>query len=309
MNTLRKIRVGTRRSRLALAQTNIVAAALRRACPGREFEIVGMATTGDRMSASGEQTPPGKGVFTKEIEQALLEGEIDMAVHSMKDLPTDLPDGLRVGAVPLRAAPNDALVSRDGAALAMLEAGAVVGTGSPRRTAQILAARPDLAVSDIRGNVETRLRKLDEGRYDAIVLACAGLARLGLTGRIAEALPVDVMIPAVGQGALAVEIRGDDAEMEELLGGMHDDASANCVAAERSLLRALGGGCRMPVAALAEVQQDGDIRLRAMVGSVDGKTIYRTACAGPAPAAERLGRKAAETLLAQGGRELLDNEA
>lgn len=297
MNTLRSVRVGTRRSRLALAQARLVLEQLRNRWPGRNFEVVGIATSGDRMSAAGGPVPAGKGIFTREIELALLDGEIDLAVHSLKDLPTEVPDGLRIAAIPRRARPNDVLISRDGATFDKLKQGAVIGTGSPRRSAQILAARPDLSVRDIRGNIDTRLRKLDEGRYDAVILAYAGLDRLGLKERISEALPVDVMMPAVGQGALAVEIRRDDAEIAGLLDPIHDERSAACVSAERSLLRALGGGCRTPVGALAEIQPGGRLNLRALLGSPDGKTLLRATCTGPLENAEDLGVEAAGKLL------------
>lgn len=303
MNERRTIRVGTRRSRLALAQADLVIGLLRAARPGREFEVVGIVTSGDRLSAEGP-LPEGKGIFTREIESALLAGKIDMAVHSLKDLPTEMPAGLRIGAVPARGRPEDALISRDGAALAALKPGAVVGTGSPRRAAQLLAARPDLTARDIRGNVDTRLRKLDEGRFDAIILAYAGLERLGLAGRISETLPAEIMTPAPGQGALAVEIRIGDAEMAEFTAAIHCEASAARVAAERAVLKALGGGCRNPVGALADIMPDGGMRLRAVTG-VPGGRLVRAVCAGGAGGvdeAERLGRRAVEELA-----ELLDN--
>jgi len=308
MTALRKIRVGTRRSRLAMAQADIVLSALRKRWPEREFETAGITTSGDRLSAIGAPLPEGKGIFVKEIEQALLESGIDIAVHSMKDLPTETPKGLRIAATPKRARANDALVSRHGETLSALKRSGVVGTGSMRRSAQLLAARPDLRVADIRGNVDTRVKKLDEGLYDAIILAHAGLERMMLGERISEILPVDVMIPAAGQGALGVEIRAGDGEVEELVRALNDEATAACVAAERSVLKSLGGGCANPIAAVAEMQADGTILLRALVGSRDGKTIVKAQGAGAMKDAEALGLKVARELLSRGAGELLDKE-
>jgi hydroxymethylbilane synthase len=308
MTASRKIRIGTRRSRLAMIQAGIVLSALLPRWPDCEFETVGITTSGDRLSASGAPLPEGKGIFVKEIEQALLDRRIDLAVHSMKDLPAETPDGLRIGALPRRARPNDALVSRDGETLSALKRGAVIGTGSPRRSAQLLAARTDLIVADIRGNVETRVRKTDEGRYDAIVLAYAGLDRLGLSARISEIFSLDVMIPAVGQGALALEIRSNDAELSHILGALNDEDTAACVAAERSLLKSLGGGCANPIAAVAEIQADGKILLRALVGSCDGKRLIKARGLGERSNAVRLGEDTARDLLSRGARELLDKE-
>lgn len=304
----RTIRIGTRRSKLAAAQADFVLSALRRRRPDCEYETVGIATSGDRLSATGAPLPPGKGFFTREIEQALIDGRIDVAVHSMKDLPTEMPPGLVIVAVPKRSRPNDALVSRYGHALAALKSGALIGTGSPRRAAQILAARPDVKITDIRGNVDTRLRKLDGGQYDAVVLAFAGLERLGLTKRISEVFSLDAMVPAVGQGALAVEVRADDERAREIVAAMNDEMTALCVAAERNLLRALGGGCANPIAAVAAQEGAESICLRALVASPDGKIILRTRQCGRKEDAEKIGLQAAEELIAQGASELLDKK-
>jgi len=308
MTALREIRIGTRRSKLAMVQTDIVLNALQRLWPERVFETVGITTSGDRLSASGGPLPEGKGIFVKEIEQALLNGRIDIAVHSMKDLPTETPEGLCIAALPTRAKPNDALVSRRGETLSALKVGAVVGTGSMRRSSQLLAVRPDLQIADIRGNIDTRVRKLDEGRCDAIILARAGLERLWLSERISEVFSLDVMIPAVGQGALAVEIRSGDDEVERLVRALNDETTAVCVASERSVLKSLGGGCVNPIAAVAEMRADGTILLRALVGSRDGKTILKAHGVGAKKDAEATGEKVARDLLSLGARELLDKE-
>lgn len=308
MTASRIIRVGTRRSRLAMAQADIVITALRGRWPEREFETAGMTTLGDRLSAAGVPLPEGKGIFVKEIEEALLEGRIDVAVHSMKDLPTVMPEGLTLAAVLKRGRPNDVLVGRYGETLRGLKRGAVVGTSSLRRSSQVLAMRPDLEISEVRGNVDTRLRKLEEGRYDAVVLAYAGLERMGLAERISEVFALDVMIPAVGQGALGVEIRREDEQVAELVGALNDEATAACVAAERGLLAALGGGCANPIGAVAEMGADGTILLRALAGSRDGKTMLRAQGKGVSGEAEALGGRVAEELLAKGARELLDKE-
>jgi hydroxymethylbilane synthase len=291
-----------------MAQADIVITALRGRWPEREFETAGMTTLGDRLSAAGVPLPEGKGIFVKEIEEALLEGRIDVAVHSMKDLPTMMPEGLWIGALPARGKANDVLVGRYGETLRGLRRGAVVGTSSLRRSSQVLAMRPDLEISEVRGNVDTRLRKLEEGRYDAVVLAYAGLERMGLAERISEVFALDVMIPAVGQGALGVEIRREDGQVAELVGALNDEATAACVAAERGLLAALGGGCANPIGAVAEVEGGGVIALRALVGSRDGKTMLRAQGKGVSGEAEALGGRVAEELLAKGARELLDKE-
>ena len=245
---------------------------------------------------------PGlKGVFTKEIEEALLDGRIDLAVHSLKDLPTELPAGLRLGAVPEREDPRDALV---GKRLADLAPGDRVGTSSLRRAAQLKALRPGLEILDVRGNVETRLRKLDEGRYDAILLACAGLRRLGLAERITEALEPHVMAPAIGQGALGIEIREDDADVAELLARLEHAETRRAVEAERALLDALGGGCQVPLGGHAVVERE-SLRLTAAVAAPDGSTLIRETITGDAAKPPALGRSLAETLLALGAAELI----
>ncbi len=267
--------LGTRASVLARTQTELVAAALTAAWPGLECTTRVIDTAGDRTQASGEPLPEigGKGLFTEELERALRDGEIDIAVHSLKDLPTEDADGVVIGAVPAREDPGDCLVSRAGT-LAELPPGAVVGTSSLRRAAQLLAFRPDLEVRSIRGNVDTRVRKVRDGEFDATVLAAAGIRRLGLEDEVAEWLDEDVMLPSPGQGALAIQCRGGDPALE-LLGPLDDAATRAEVTAERGFLRTLGAGCAAPVAALAAVSTTPRVRLQGLVASVDGADVVR----------------------------------
>jgi hydroxymethylbilane synthase len=296
--------VGTRGSALARAQTAKVCALLESSWPGLGCEIRPIVTTGDRTQASGEPLSAigGKGLFTAELEQALRDGEIDLAVHSLKDLPTEDADGVLVGAICLREDVRDCLVSREGVTLADLPQGAVVGTSSLRRSAQLRALRPDLDVSSIRGNVDTRIRKVREGEYDATVLAAAGIVRLGLEDEVAEWLSPNVMLPAPGQGALAAQARdGDDATLE-LLAAIDDAAARAATTAERAFLSALGAGCTAPVAAHARGLDGpsdtvspgrGDVRLDALVATPDGRTVVRVSGEGdPVEVGERLAREA-----------------
>jgi hydroxymethylbilane synthase len=245
----------------------------------------------------------GRGVFVAELEQALLAGEIDIAVHSLKDLPVEETPGLAIAAIPRREDPRDALVARGGLSLVQLPPGAVVGTGSPRRACQVAALRPDLRIKGIRGNVDTRLRKVDEGQYDAVVLAAAGLSRLGCLNRATEVFSPDVFLPAVGQGALAVQVRADDQEAYEVAAALDDAATRAAVTAERALERRLGGGCHAAVAALAEAR-DGRLWLRALAGRPSGEMV-RGQAEGPEAEAEATGIRLAEELLSQGAAALL----
>jgi hydroxymethylbilane synthase len=290
--------IGTRGSALALWQARWVQARIEGA------EILTIKTTGDRITASLPEAG-GKGLFTKEIEDALLDRRADVAVHSLKDLPTEMDPRLVIAAVPRREDPRDALV---GCTLAALPQRARVGTSSPRRAAQLLHIRPDLRIENIRGNVDTRLRKLDEGQYDAVVLAAAGLRRLGFADRIAEVLSTEVMCPAVGQGALAVQCRADDAETRRRLAPLDDSETRAEVAAERALLAELGGGCRAPIGGSARVTGV-QITLTAVVASPDGARLVRTSVEGPAADPEGLGRRAARDLLARGAGEILQRVA
>jgi hydroxymethylbilane synthase len=288
------VTLGTRASALARTQTELVAAALTEAWPGLRCETRVIDTAGDRTQASGEPLPEigGKGLFTEELERALRAGEIDVAVHSLKDLPTEDAEGVVLGAVPAREDPGDCLVSGGGRRLADLASGAVVGTSSLRRAAQLRAARPDLELRSIRGNVDTRVRKVREGEYDATVLAAAGVRRLGLEGEVAEWLGEDVMLPAPGQGALAVQCRLDDPVLE-LVAAIDDAATRAEVTAERGFLRALEAGCSAPVAARAVVSTTPRVRLQALVASVDGRDVVRVQGDGTSQeVGERLAREA-----------------
>jgi hydroxymethylbilane synthase len=301
---MRALRIGTRGSPLALWQARWIAGQLQARGVPTQIEII--RTTGDTITdvalAKVGSSAGLKGVFTKEIEEALLAGAIDLAVHSLKDLPTKLDARLALGAIPERADPRDAVVGRK---LADLPPGAKLGTSSLRRSAQILHLRPDLTVENIRGNIDTRLRKLDEGRYDAILLAAAGLQRMGWQDRIAEALDPEVMAPAIGQGALGIEIRSDDAETRAVLEPLNDPATAATTAAERALLDALGGGCQVPLGGHARLE-NGVLRLSAAVIAPDGSKLVRTHVEGPREEPEEVGRRAALQLRSQGAQEILD---
>jgi hydroxymethylbilane synthase len=285
--------VGTRGSRLALRQTQIVIDALRVARPGTEIAVREIKTEGDRSSAPLSEIG-GLGVFTKAIEDALLAGEVDLAVHSLKDLPPRITDGLVIAAVPARGDPRDALVTAGGRTLASLPPGARIGSGSARRSLQLLRLRPDLRMAEIRGNVDTRVRKVETGEYDGAVLAVAGLERLRLREKAAHVFSLEEMVPAVGQGALAVETRAGDAEARALVATIDDAGSRACVEAERAFLAKLGAGCRMPVGAHATVD-GGRLALTAMVG--EARRTETLPAEGAAEAARRL---AAELLAASG---------
>ena len=301
----RTIRIGTRGSRLALRQTDAVVAALRQRFPDRRFEVRTLRTTGDRQTQEPLDQIGGVGVFVKELESALLAGEIDMAVHSLKDVPTGLPEGLIIAAVPGREDPRDALVSRNGAKLADLPPGTRVGTGSARRACQLRALRRDITVAGIRGNVDTRLRKVEAGEVDAVVRAAAALARMGWLDKAAEVLSFDLMLPAPGQGALAVEIRSDDEAIRQMAAAIDDGDYHQAVTAERAFLARLGGGCSVPIAALGEID-GGRLRLQGLVGDREGIRILRADLEGPAADVEALGVRLAEKLLAEGAGELLE---
>jgi len=301
----RTIRIGTRGSRLALRQTDAVVAALRQRFPDRRFEVRTLRTTGDRQTQEPLDQIGGVGVFVKELESALLAGEIDMAVHSLKDVPTGLPEGLIIAAVPGREDPRDALVSRNGAKLADLPPGTRVGTGSARRACQLRALRRDITVAGIRGNVDTRLRKVEAGEVDAVVMAAAALARMGWLDKAAEVLSFDLMLPAPGQGALAVEIRSDDEAIRQMAAAIDDGDYHQAVTAERAFLARLGGGCSVPIAALGEID-GGRLRLQGLVGDREGIRILRADLEGPAADVEALGVRLAEKLLAEGAGELLE---
>jgi hydroxymethylbilane synthase len=296
------VRIATRRSALAKWQAHHVSALLTAREPGLEVQLLELMTRGDRILDVPLAEVGGKGLFVKEIEDALLRGDAQVAVHSMKDLPAAEPPGLVIAAVPLREDPRDALVSH-GKKLSELPRGARVGTASLRRSAQLQAMRPDLRIETIRGNVATRLRKIDEG-FDAVVLAHAGLRRLGLTDKVAQVFSTDEMLPAVAQGALAIEARQDDAETMRRLAPLEDAATRIQVEAERGFLRKLQGGCQVPIAGHAEVK-GGLVRLRGLVANLDGTVIIRGERSGPVADAARVGLELAEELLARGAGEIL----
>lgn len=298
----RVLRLGTRASPLARWQADWVAGELR--TRGYQVTLVPLSTRGDQERAAPLGAIGGQGVFTKELQRALLADEIDLAVHSLKDLPTDVVAGLDLGAVPPRASSADVLVTRRATSFAELPHGAKVGTGSLRRRAQLWHIRPDLELLEIRGNVDTRLRKLDEGQYDALVLAEAGLTRLALADRITQVLPDDVMLPAVGQGALGVEVRTSDAELRSILSPFDDPDTRASVTAERALLAELRGGCLAPIGAKAEVSS-GELRLRAVVLSADGKQRLVAERRGSLQHAVGLGREVAQDLLSRGAADLI----
>jgi len=297
-----QLRLGTRASPLARWQADWVAARLRE--NGVEVELVLISTQGDQNQTAPVGAIGTFGVFTKEIQRALLDGRIDLAVHSLKDLPTEAVEGLCLAAVPPREEAGDALLSRDGRPFDELPSGARIGTGSVRRRAQLWHARPDLEMLDVRGNVDTRLRKLDEGQFDALVLAEAGLRRLGQADRITQVLPMSLILPAVGQGALGLETRADDAVARSCLAVLDDAATHAGVLAERALLAALRGGCLAPVGAWGRVI-DGRLQLDAVVLSGDGRRKIAADTAGVPDDAAALGRQVADALLAQGAAELI----
>ena len=298
------LRIATRESPLALWQAEHVKARLQAAHPGLDVVLVPMTTRGDQLLGSPLSSVGGKGLFVKELEQAMLEGRADLAVHSMKDVPVQQPDGLMLTTFLATEDPRDAFVSNRFAALAELPAGAVVGTSSLRRQAQLRAERPDLTVRDLRGNVGTRLRKLDENQYDAILLAHAGLARLGLGALIRESFAVTRFIPAIGQGIIGIECRSDDAATRERLRVLDDRGSAIRLAAERAMNARLGGACQVPVAGHAVVDAD-TVRLSGLVAAPDGSKQVRGDIDGPVAEAAALGAALAERLLASGARTIL----
>ncbi len=297
------VRLGTRGSPMALWQARWVADALRRHHSGLTTELVVISTAGDRNRQDPLPRIGGKGLFVKEIEDALWRQEIELAVHSMKDVPTTLPPGLHLSAVPPRDDVRDAFVGRDGHRLLDAPGHWRIGTSSLRRRAQLLARRPDLQVQDIRGNVDTRLRKMRQGEVDGVVVAAAGLYRLGLQEEITELLPIEVMLPAAGQGALGIEtVVGH--WIDALLQALHDPATASAVAAERAFLWHLGGGCTVPIAAFAQCQ-GADLHVRGLVSTPDGTCILRQEICGPAPEAVQLGERLAVQMRAQGASALL----
>jgi hydroxymethylbilane synthase len=296
-----KLRIGSRGSQLALWQANHISGLLR--ARGHEVEIEIIHTTGDRITDVALAKVGTKGMFTKEIEEALAAGRVDLAVHSLKDLPTELPAGFEIAAITERQDPRDAFCSRHYSNIEDLRKGARVGTSSLRRQAQLKAIRPDLDIHPLRGNVDTRLRKLEHGEYDAIILASAGLKRLGKTELIKQTIPAEIMCPAAGQGALGIEIRQGDAKIRELLVFLNDPNARAATTCERALLNSLGGGCQVPIGAFAETR-NGKLHLDSIVADPDGTKLLRDSRDGDDP--EKLGNEAGASLLGRGGDKILE---
>lgn len=299
---LPEIKIGTRASRLALWQAEFVADLLRKKYPELKVELVKIQTRGDKILDTPLAKIGGKGLFTKELELQMSEGKIDLAVHSLKDLPTDLPTGFRLAAITRRENPFDAFVSEKFSAISELPRGAKIGTSSLRRAAQILKLRPDLEIKNLRGNVETRLRKLDAGNFDAIILAAAGLERLGFGGRIKKILPE--IIPAAGQGALAIETRADDKKISDAVNFLNDAETFSAVKVERDFLRKIGGSCQVPAGIFAVVDEK-KISARAIISSTDGKNFVEENKIAPIEELETFGENLATSLLNKGGRKIL----
>lgn len=296
--------IGTRKSKLALRQTEYVAGLIGIKYPDIEIEIRHMQTTGDRLVGVPLAQIGGKGLFTEELEKALLAGEIDLAVHSLKDMPTHLPAGLTIGAVTERVDAGDALISPRYQTVDNLPAGAIIGTSSLRRGAQLLHYRPDLCVRNLRGNVDTRLNKLDSGEFDAVILAVAGLRRLGWESRITQLIPEEICLPAVGQGALALETRENDRAVLDIIDFLHHGETACAVTAERAYLRAIEGNCQVPVGVYAKTEGK-SLLVKACILSPDGQKILKDSIAGDGAAAEKIGHLLARRMLAGGGTEIL----
>lgn len=300
----KQIRLGTRRSKLALAQSGMIARRLEELNPGISVELVEIVTKGDRILDVPLAKVGGKGLFVKEIEDAMLDNRVDMAVHSLKDVPAELPDGLEVSIFPEREDYRDAFVSEKAKTFAALPAQAVIGTSSLRRMSQLKNLRGDIGIKSLRGNVDTRLRKLKEGEYDAIILASAGMKRLGLADKITSTIASADMLPAVGQGCLGIEFRSDDIEMRKILSTIHHDETGICVKAERAFLQRLEGGCQVPIGALARLD-NGSILFEGMVADENGETLIRKKIKGSISEPEALGLKLADEILSAGGRAIL----
>ena len=299
--------LGSRGSQLALWQTNHIKSTLESLYPKLSIRVEIIKTLGDKILDSPLSKIGDKGLFTKEIEHALIEKTIDLAVHSLKDIPTKLPDGLAIGAITKREDVRDVFIAnkRRGKRFAELPPDAVIATGSLRRKCQLLLHRPNLSIVDIRGNLNTRMQKLDESDWDGMILAKAGVTRLGWEASITDILPTDIMLPAVGQGALAIEIRDEDPRIQQIINPLHHEPTAQAVTCERALLRRLEGGCQVPIGAFGRVEYN-QLTLDAMIGSLDGKRMVRGSIKGLPRHAESLGTTLAEQLLDRGGKEILD---
>jgi hydroxymethylbilane synthase len=299
------LKIGTRGSKLALTQTNFVAEKIKKIMPETNIEICVIKTSGDIMQDVSLLTIGGQGVFVKELEDALLSKKIDLAVHSMKDIPGETPDELMFAAILPREDMRDVLVSRDNIKMESMPKGAKIGTGSQRRGAQIKAMLPDVNIVPLRGNIETRLKKIETENLTGVILAAAGMKRMGLAEKITQFLPVEMMLPAVGQGALGLQIRKMDIDLAKICASLDDMTTAAEVTAERSFLRSLGGGCRLPIAALGKLEGQ-RLSLEGMVAAPDGSSMIREKIQGAKEEAEELGKKLAEIILEKGGKKLLD---
>lgn len=304
---MRKISIGTRGSKLALWQAEWVSSEIRKLKPDLEISLAKIKTTGDKILDVPLAKVGGKGLFVKEIEEALLRKDIDIAVHSMKDVPTDLPSGLHLAAICKREDPRDAFITQrsDIKSIGDLPKGAVIGTSSLRRSCQLLNIRPDLRIVQLRGNLDTRLRKLDEGQFDVVILAAAGIKRLGFERRITGILPIDISLPAVGQGAIGIECRKDDEFINNLISLLDDPETSVCVQAERAFLKKLEGGCQVPIAAYARIER-GFLVIDGLVGSLSGNRLIRGHTEGRKEECEELGTKLAEDILSRGAKEILN---
>jgi len=303
--TIKKILIGTRGSDLALVQARWVSTRLQKLYSDISVEIVPIKTRGDRIQNVLLHEIGGKGIFVKEVEDALLKGDIDIAVHSMKDVPVDLPDGLTMGAIPEREDPRDVLISRGGTQMENLPKGARLGTGSLRRGMQIRNLMPDMEIVPVRGNIDTRIKKIVTENLDGIIIAAAGMKRMGRGREISQYMPLDVMMPSVGQGVLGIELREDNRKIADLISPLNHPDTVVEVSAERAFLRRLEGGCQVPIAGIA--QKDGDdLVIKGLVGSVDGKTIIADEVRGGCSDSEQIGSTLAENILARGGRAVLD---
>jgi len=300
------IRIGTRKSPLALWQAEFVRDELLKLDSSLTVELVKLTTQGDKMLDTSLAKVGGKGLFIKELEQRLLDGSADLAVHSLKDVTVTLPDGLALVAYCSREDPRDAFVSNQYESLEDLPAGARVGTSSLRRQCQLRARYPQLEIIGLRGNVNTRLAKLDAGEFDAIILATAGLKRLGMSDRIRESISTDVLLPAVGQGVVCIETRNSDRELVDLVVRLNDPATETCVIAERAVNRALEGGCQVPIGAFAEISEDGSLHVRGLVGDPDGNEILTANDSGSTGEAEQIGQRVAQALLDKGAGKILE---
>ena len=300
------LKIGTRGSKLALWQANWVKSALNTQHPSFSVELVIIKTKGDKILDVPLSKVGGKGLFVKEIEEALLDGRIDLAVHSMKDMPSEIPKGLCIGAIPERENPQDVLISKKGLPLSQLEPGARIGTSSLRRAAQLLHARPDMHVFPLRGNVDTRLKKLETENLDAIVLAAAGVKRLGLENRITQFLDENIMLPAVGQGALCIEIRQNDPEVAPIVAELEHPQTRTIVMGERAFLNRLEGGCQVPIAAHGKIDNT-IFTICGLVATVDGKTILKETFSGSEGSAETIGVELANHLVSMGAKTIMEN--